>query len=481
MRQTMLIDLDLGRPPDPNPARRRLLGAALVLVGLALAWSVLALSGVSGARAYRSAAVGQPLVEATHLPPLLTTAGDRLDSLRYDISCTTPGTDVDQACDVGGTVYVRQGQSGPFTPVELRLDAAADAGRYVATLPAALGASPSGFSYYAVIRDRVSGATTTLPAGGAAAPQRSLRLANPVVVDLGSHRFGATTAPSARAATAAWGDGTANVGLEEGAAQLAPIGASSFDVDSARNVTVLDEAHRRLLEFTSAGPRVARAVPVAVQGTIADLALQDDGNTYVLESVGDPGSTPLIRRFDSAGQTTGTWHTSDPGASALRHDATGLQVLQYPASQWMPVATGGTPDLVGSQRAGGRPGRAIAGGLELVSQREGDEARIAVVGPRGILRSWALRSDTPLAEIQLVEPHGPDVVAVLRTYSDTRAEFVVLDLGQRGVVRQLSISAADFAETAPFARFRLVGSALYHLGSTPSEMFVDRYNLEVTG
>jgi hypothetical protein len=71
------------------------------------------------------------------------------------------------------------------------------------------------------------------------------------------------------------------------------------------------------------------------------------------------------------------------------------------------------------------------------------------------------------------------VVVVLRTYTDTDAEFMVLVLGDRGLERNFSIDPAEWAETAPLSRFRLVGSSLFHLGSTPTGMFVDRFDLEV--
>jgi hypothetical protein len=45
---------------------------------------------------------------------------------------------------------------------------------------------------------------------------------------------------------------------------------------------------------------------------------------------------------------------------------------------------------------------------------------------------------------------------------------------------QFSVDAAQWAESAPLARFRLAGARLYHLGSTPAGAFVDRFDLEVS-
>jgi hypothetical protein len=44
-------------------------------------------------------------------------------------------------------------------------------------------------------------------------------------------------------------------------------------------------------------------------------------------------------------------------------------------------------------------------------------------------------------------------------------------------VQQFTIPAADWADTAPVSRFRLAGGSLFQLGSTPSGVFVDRYDL----
>ena len=487
MRWRTSIDLEPHDLMPPNQAQVRATRALLAgVLGLSLAaavlWSVLALAGVSGAKALTSAGASvQPLIDATHLPPLLTVAGDRLSLLRYDIECTDPGVESDSSCDIEGTVYARAGATGVFgvfRALPLRLDTAAAVDRYAATLPADVAGSTTGFSYYAVIRDRHSGASVTLPAGGAAAPQRSLRLANPIDVQLGAHHFGDAQAASARVASAQWGNGPGDVGIEDGP-QVDPIGAASFDVDTTGTVTVLDEAHKRLLRFASGTPLAPTAIPVGVRGTIADLAVRTDGGSYVLESVADIGQTPILRSFDSSGHIAGTWRAAEPTASALRLGSSGPQALEYPASQWMPIATAPIDPGAATQRAQGVAGRELAGGQQLIAQREGNEARIALVGPAGVVKSWRIRSATPLAEIQLAEPIGPRVVVVLRTYTDTAAEFATLVLGDQGLDEHFSVDASEWAESAPLSRFRLVGSSLFHLGSTATGMFVDRFDLEV--
>jgi hypothetical protein len=58
-------------------------------------------------------------------------------------------------------------------------------------------------------------------------------------------------------------------------------------------------------------------------------------------------------------------------------------------------------------------------------------------------------------------------------------EFAVLILGRNGLAGSFGLDPADWAESAPLGRFRLVGRSLYRLGSAPAGVFVDRHDLEV--
>jgi hypothetical protein len=88
-------------------------------------------------------------------------------------------------------------------------------------------------------------------------------------------------------------------------------------------------------------------------------------------------------------------------------------------------------------------------------------------------------SPEQLGEVQLAEPLGNRLVVVVRVYDERSDEFRVLVLDRRGLVQQFAVDSADWAETAPLSRFRLMGGSLYQLGSNPSGAFVDRYDLEV--
>jgi hypothetical protein len=280
--------------------------------------------------------------------------------------------------------------------------------------------------------------------------------------------FGNLRAADARVASAGWGDGPGEVGLEEQGPDATPIGGASFDVDPAGRVTLLDEAHRRLLRWLPGGSRAA-AVPVAVRGIIGDIASGADGTTYVLESPTDD-SPARLRGFDPGGREVSSVEVGR-SAAALRAGGDGPVVLEPETGRWFGSTRGPAPAV----------GRPVGAGLRGVAYRpDAGELRLALVNDAGtVTRAWQITSSTPIGEVQLAEVVAGRLIAVMRLYEERRAEFVTLVLGPRGVERQFSTDAADWAETAPLARFRLGGGSLYRLGSTPAGVFVDRYDLGV--
>jgi hypothetical protein len=451
-----------------------------ILLGLVLGVSlgaVVALKARPATADRQALGPAGPMLDATHLPPLLTLPGESVE-LRYDIHCAAPADGSDEGtCAAGGTVHVRPGTTGPFRELSLALDRSASEGRYVARVPSDIARSSTGFTYYAVLNDGSgSGTTVTLPAGGAAAPHRSLPMSRPVLVALGRHAFGHARVADGRVAQAAWGNDPGQVGLE-GGPNTAPIGGSSFDVDAAGNVLVLDEVGRRVLRWDK-GASAPTSVPVAVDGTIGDLAVGPDDTLYVLEGA-RAGRSPVLRRFDPTGGDARAVELGERTATQVRIGSEGPLVLQQPSGQWRPAYTGGRAVDAAGQASAGTVGRPVTGGREVVVLRVGNEIRAALVQGGLVVRSWRVTSETPLAEIQLAEPFGAGLLLIARVYTDAQDEFRVLELGPRGLVGSASLDSADWAETAPLSRFRLAGSSLYQLGSTPAGLFVDRFDLEV--
>jgi hypothetical protein len=430
---------------------------------------------VGSAVAQRGADSNGPFVEATHLPPLLTAEGEPVD-LSYDTYCIdSQSEEAEGSCALTGSVFIRPGAKGQFRELPLLSDGTA--GRLVAQVPETIASSRTGFTYYAEIKAESGRASVTLPAGGASAPHQSLPLGRAIEIDLGRHRFGEPSPADERVAEIGWGDGQSEAGLEQGR-NLTPIGASAFDIDPSGVVVLLDQAHRRVLRWRNGSGKPTR-IPVAIAGTLADMSLAPDGTIYVLESVNRLGRTPLVRRFDSYGEELEPTEIAERTSSQIRQGPSGPVVLQQPSGQWMPIAFAGSPVGPEIQRRRGRSGRPLRGGGEVVVLRRGNEIRVALAGPAGVRRSWRITSETALAEVQLAEPFGQNLVLVVRVLTDDVDEFVALVLDNEGLIQRISLDSADWAETAPLGRFRLVGHSLYQLGSTPTGAFVDRFDLEV--
>ncbi|HXG76267.1 MAG TPA: hypothetical protein VNJ53_06830 [Gaiellaceae bacterium] len=449
----------------------RVLGLA---VGVGAGLAAGALAGPAGPRAASSAAEEVVLaLEATHLPPLLRRPDERLE-LRYDAYCVRADDDAAEApCPVEGAVFARAGDRGPYTEVALREEPSALEGRLRARLPEQLAAARE-VSYYARLQV-AGGPVVTIPAGGADAPQRSLALSGALEIDLGSHAFGRVRRAAARVARARWGSGSGEVGLEPGR-ELPPVGGASFDVDRRGAVYLLDEANRRVLRWSD-GAVAPEAVPLAVNGTLADLAVGEAGTLYVAETTAAPGATPLLRAFAPDGSPRGSVELAERPARVGR-DRDGTSVLQHPSGQWLPVVRGERLLPARDQRRGGAAGLRSEDGSEVRVFHAGHELRVARLVPGSAVRSWILRSATTLGEVQLAEPFGAGVVVVVRAYAADRDEFLVLVLGPGGLRARFAVEDADWAETAPLSRFRLRGASLYQLGSSQEGVFVDRFDLE---
>ncbi len=444
-------------------------GAAGIIAGVIGGIALTSTSAASGPTP------ATPGLDAVHIPPVLTRAGEPV-TLRYAIVCAP--RDDGEPCDGSGSVYVRAGQSGPFQRLTLSRGEDSSEGRYFVDLPREIASSRAGFSYFAVLRDGANGATTTVPAGGDAAPQRSVPLRDAAEVALGVHAFGRDRAPDEQVVSAPWGSEVGEAGLA-GSRGLGFVGPSSFDVAADGTVAVLDQVNARIQRWSRAGVKATR---VEVSGGLADFALEPGGTMDVLEPPNRMSPAPVLRSFRGDGTPRWAQRLSDRTWAKLAAGPAGPVVQQQPSEQWLPTAEHGTALGRAAQAGRGRPGRPFANGREVLVERVGaGELRLAELAGDVVIRSWRITSATPLGEVQLAEPYGNRLVVVTKTYTDDRSEYVVLVLDRSGIVNSFTVESLEWAESAPLARFRLAGSSsLYRLGSTRAGLSVDRFDLEVS-
>jgi hypothetical protein len=434
------------------------------LAGLAvglLAGTTLFASSVGGAASRADERAG--LVDVLHSPPLLAERGQPVQ-LRYDAVCGAD--DRGTTCPVTGRVYVRPASQQTYERIPLTSDG--DSG-LTATLSPDVGADGS-ISYYAEIADGLGGLTTTVPAGGAAAPQRTWFPSEMTPVGLGRHVFGRVRAVDGAVLKGRWGSGPGAFGLVTGREQ-ATIGPSAFDVEPDGSVVVLDQLNRRLAFMKPDGGLVN--VPIKFTGAEGDLAIDGQGSIFVL----DHGAAAAVHRFTSAGIPTGDVSVSGRGPDMLRAGASGMFAHSYPGDIWIPVSRGAELVDAGQQAAGARAGLDMGGGTDVVVRGGGSEALFALVRADRVVHAWRVSSATNFGEIQLAQAYGNGLLVVARVWTDTQAEFVALVLSPTGVDQSFSIQAGEWAESAALSRFRLHGSSLYQLRSTPDGVEIVTYDL----
>jgi hypothetical protein len=273
-----------------------------------------------------------------------------------------------------------------------------------------------------------------------------------------------------------WGADVGEAGLS-GSRELGLAGPSAFDVTDNDAVTLLDGVNGRVQRWSHGH---ATATPLDISGGLSDLAVEPDGTLDVLEPATLETPFPRLLSFTPDGKLKWSQRVADRTWAKLVRGPEGPLVQQQPSEQWLPVAESGEPLTRAAQAHRGRSARNLGNGRGVVVERlDIGELRVAVTAGSGIAHAWRISSATPLGEVQLAEPVGNRLVVVVKAYDDDNDEFEVFLLGKAGIARRFAVPSAAWAESAPLARFRVAGSALYQLGSTPEGTFVDRFDLEV--
>jgi hypothetical protein len=400
--------------------------------------------------------------EILHTPVLLARAGEPV-RLRYDVVCGVPRFEPGGSCSPSGSVFVRPAGQVEFSERPLRRDREG-------LLSATIGAreAAGGFDYYARI-DNGRGQSAELPGGGSEAPQHVWLLESWTKVDLGAARLGQTRASNSVVASFPWGTRDHAAGLDSGPEQ-ARIGPSAFDVASDGSVVVLDQVNRRLA-IVRAGSEPTH-VPIAFEGGEGDLAVGPDGTIYVLDSSG----IPMVRSFTAGGYPIASTRLAERTADMVRVGPGGPLVHAYPSEMWLSTGTARPPLTPARQLASAEPSRRVGDESVIVRARD-DEALLALVRGDRVTHAWAVRSLTHLGEVQLAEPYGDGLLVVVRVWTEKQAEFRVLRLTDAGLAASFAVDRAEWAESASLSRFRLHGTTLYQLRSTPSGMQIATFEI----
>lgn len=423
------------------------------VVGALVGATILTVNVIGASSPVRPPAGTGSFGEILHTPALLARAGEPV-RLRYDFVCGVPRFEPAGGCSPSGSVFVRPAGRAEYIELALRRDREG-------LLSATVGASDAagGFDYYARI-DNGRGQSAELPGGAPDAPQHVWPIESRTRVDLGAARFGRTRAPDAVVASFPWGKSDRAAGLDSGPEQ-ARIGPSAFDVAPDGSVVVLDQVNRRL---AIARPESSPAhVPIAFDGGEGDLAVAPDGTIYVLDSSG----VPMLRSFTAGGYPVAATRLAEQTADMVRVGPSGPLVHAYPSEMWLPTGAARPPLTPAQQLAAAEPARRTEDGSVVVRATD-DEALLALVRGEGVVQAWAVRSLTRLGEVQLAEPYGDGLLVVVRVWTEKKAEFRVLRLTRAGLAESFAVDRAEWAESASLSRFRVRGTTLYQLRSTPS-------------
>jgi hypothetical protein len=470
------------------PNGREIVVKPTLSLGTAILFGLLTLAVTASA-----APEAKPLVVRGGLGHLVL-PGDRVD-VRYDVYSGSK--------DVEGDLYLRTDQQQGY--VRLRLQHAAPPALSLHRVIPARLLHGRGLLYYAVIRDPWSRRSLKLPAAGARAPSRAWILDKPVVVRLGTHRFGQTRKPEAVVARA----GPNAVGFENNEAYH--FGPQTFLVGRDRSIWLHDGLNQRLLVWAPGYPEtVARTVPLPFFAADNDIALGPDDTVYVNRLLRDPPRL-VLTRLTATGkvlwqrQLTGTYAGNSTfvlgSNSPLRLGPDGtlycLVFMGLPGDEWgwMPVATAtGRPLSKKAQRTGTHwPFQPVAGGLRLLGPEvytprdntAAHELRYALIDRRNrVVRAWRVLSRSEISGSHVVpDLVGGDPVVVLdfAKAGDGQQswEYEVLRLGRHKLRTQFSLDRAIFGDDL-LADVRVGPDGnLYQLTSSPTKgAEIRRYGLD---
>ena len=446
--------------------------------------------GVAISPAAASSHAAKPLVARGGLAQLVV-PGDRAIA-RYTV--------YEGSNAVQGTLYVRNDLQKTFARLPLRRSS-----NYNVRIPTRLIRGHHLF-YYAVMKDPRSHKSLRIPASDTAA---TWVLDKPVVVKLGTHRFGETKAPEAVVARARADEVGWDINEELGF----HVGPQTLQVGSDGSAWLEDSFNNRLLVWNPGQPdSFARSVPVPYGAGMSDVSFGPGGSLYVTRKLVDPTRLVLDKLdatsgrllwenrvgLEYAGGPTGNSYPLVGSYGPLRTGPDGtlyyLVGLQGGELGWLPVATAaGNPLAPRDQIRGISRFLPAARGLRLVgpefyNPREDTaphDVRYALVDGRGrLVRAWRIVSRTEFNFIHTIVPQivGGDPVVVLQFLKSDGAqqtwENEILRLGRHGASVRFSLARTIWGDGAlDDLRFGPDGK-LYQLATSVKDgVVISRYPL----
>jgi hypothetical protein len=271
-----------------------------------------------------------------------------------------------------------------------------------------------------------------------------------------------------------WGTGPSKAGLSPGRESLT-VGPSSFDIDDAGRIYLLDTEQDRLALFSEG--ELVDEVPLSLDSD-ADVSVATDETAYVLEVAGDVAQ---VRAVSPSGQVRPAESLGEALSSHIRTVGNRAYVNLLPADVWVKVSSGADvlPSFRPRETFVGAP---IAGGAQLVRIGTMRGVRLGQVSDDEVSGAVEVQSATPLGEIALSEPDGNGgywcVVHVWREDPSPADQYQVLHVSGERIVESFAVSAKQFADTPPLSRFRLGGDGdLYQLTTSPDGVRIVRFDL----
>jgi hypothetical protein len=266
-----------------------------------------------------------------------------------------------------------------------------------------------------------------------------------------------------------WGTGTLRAGLAPGVEALT-IGPSSFDVDAAGRVHLLDQLQGRIAVFGPDG--LIREVPVSASPE-ASVVVDGQGRTSVVDRA---RGWVAVSRFDASGRAVDSdlLGMGIPGRVATAGEATFVQM--FPGGAWARLGEG---------QSGTSTGRPVADGRALIALARPRSIRVAAVDQGHVTNAVEVvpgDQEVSFGELALAEVAGDRYVLVVRTIrsgaGDPIARFRVIGIEDANLAWSFQVMAEDVIDVRPLSRFRLGRDGhLYQLIGSPDGLRIVRFDL----